>query len=99
MEIIFAAVIAAGIGTLIRYLVPGRDTHGLMLLTTVAAAATLIVWVGLLWLGFTFDGGWIWVISIAAGTIAPLVLALVLPGRRAVADEQLFQRLASPSAP
>lgn len=98
MEIIFAAVIAAGIGTLIRYLVPGRETHGLLLLTAVAASVTLIVWVGLLWLGFTFDGGWIWVISIAAGTIAPLALSLVLPGRRAAADEELFERLASPSS-
>lgn len=98
MELIFVTVIAASIGGLVRYLLPGRDAYGILLLPAVAAATTAAVWVALVWLGLTFDGGWIWVISIAAGTIVPIVLALVLPGRRRAADDAMFARLSSPKA-
>ena len=98
MELLFVTVIGAAISLGVRYVVPGRQWHGLLLVPMVGAAATAAIWVICVWLGLTFDGGWIWVISIAAGTIAPLALSLVLPGRRAAADEELFERLASPSS-
>jgi hypothetical protein len=51
------------------------------------------VWVGLTWLGWKFDGGWIWFVSLAAGGVAALILALSIPRTRKHHDENLLQQL------
>lgn len=86
-------LIAAGLGFIAHYTLPGRDTRGSLLLGSVSAGVAAIIWVSLLWLGFTFDGGWIWLISLVAGGVAALVLALVLPRRRHAADRALLTKL------
>ncbi|WP_166874214.1 hypothetical protein [Salinibacterium sp. ZJ450] len=83
------AVIVAALGLGIRYLVPGHETYGVLLLPAIATAVGMIVWVVLLWTGFTFDGGWIWVWSILASVLASVAVALVLPRRRKADDAQL----------
>ena len=45
------------------------------------------------WLGLTFDGGWIWVVSLIAGPAAAVAAAIALPPVRARADEQLLHEL------
>jgi uncharacterized membrane protein YeaQ/YmgE (transglycosylase-associated protein family) len=91
MEILFAIVIAAAIGYIARYVVPGRQTYGTLITPAVGAVVTGAVWAVLVWLGFTFDGGWIWTISLVAGAIAVLLVAGLLPGARKRSDEALFQ--------
>ena len=86
-------LIAAGLGFIAHYTLPGRDTRGALLLGSVSAGVAAVIWVSLLWLGFTFDGGWIWLISLVAGGVAALVLALVLPRRRHAADRALLTKL------
>ena len=99
MELFFVTVIGACIGVIVRYVLPERSTYGLLLLPAVAAAATAITWVGLLWAAnLTFDGTWIWVAALTAAVVAPVAMALWLPGKRATEDEQLFQRLSSGKA-
>lgn len=99
MELFFVTVIGACIGVIVRYVLPERSTYGLLLLPAVAAAATAITWVGLLWAAnLTFDGTWIWVAALTAAIVAPVAMALWLPGRRATQDEQLFERVASGKA-
>ncbi len=98
MELLFVTVIAAGIGLIVRYTLPERHSHGLLLIPAVATVATAIVWVALLWAGLTFDGTWIWVASLGAAVIASLVAALLLPRRRAEADAALFAQLSSAKA-
>ncbi len=93
MELVYVTVIAALIGAGLRYLLPGRRAYGLLLLPAVAAAVTATVWVGLVWLGLTFDGGWIWAISLASGIVAALLSALLLVRYRATADQRLLHRL------
>lgn len=93
MELLYVTVIGAGIGFLIRYTMAGRQHHGALLLPALAAATTAAVWVLLLWLGFTFDGGWIWVISLTAATIVSLAVAVLLPRKRLEHDEHLLHRL------
>lgn len=93
MELLFVIVIAAGIGGIIRYLLPGRDAHGVLLLPALSAAVAAIVWVALLWAGLTFDGGWIWVASLVAGGLAAVAAGLALPRRRNAADQELLVRL------
>ena len=98
MELLFVTVIGASLSLGVRYLVPGRQTHGALLVPAVGAAATAAVWAICVWLGLTFDGGWIWVVALVLGPLASLAVALVLPKRRETADEQLLARLMKPSA-
>lgn len=96
MELLFVTVIGAALGLGVRYGVAGRETHGLLLIPAIAAAATAATWVLLLWLGFTFDGGWIWVFSLVIGPAVALAFALLLPPRRRAADDELLARLMAP---
>jgi cyanate permease len=93
MELLFVTLISFIIGLGVRYALPGRDEYGVALLPAIAAALTAIVWVGLTWLGWKFDGGWIWVVSLAAGTVISLVLALIVPRFRRNNDDAMLQQL------
>lgn len=93
MELLFVIVIATAIGGIVRYTVPGRASHGMLLLPAVGAAVAAIVWASLLWSGFTFDGGWIWTITLLAVIVATIGLAVVLPRRRAAAEARLRDEL------
>jgi hypothetical protein len=86
MELVYVTVVGAGIGVLLRYLLPGRTTYGVALLPAVGAAVTAAIWVGMVWLGFTFDGGWIWVASLAGATVASMLVALLVSKRRLASD-------------
>jgi quaternary ammonium compound-resistance protein SugE len=93
MELLFVTLIAFCIGLGARYALPGRGAYGLALVPAIAAAVTAIVWVGLTWLGWKFDGGWIWVVSLAAAAVVSLVLTLVIPRIRTAKDETKLQQL------
>ena len=86
MELVYVTVIGAGIGVLLRYVLPGRETYGIALLPAVAAAVTAAVWVGLIWLGWTADGGWIWVASLGGAVVASLLVAVLVSRRRSASD-------------
>jgi len=98
MELLFVTVIGAGLGMIARYVFPQRRTYGALLVPAIAAAATAVVWVVLLWIGLTFDGTWIWVISLAAALVASIVSVLVIPRRRDTADARLLAELSRPAA-
>lgn len=93
MELLFVTIIAAGIGAILNYAIPGRESYGSALLPAVAAAVSSTVWAGLTWLGWTFDGTWIWVAALVAGGAAALIVALVLPRSRKAADARLLHEL------
>ena len=94
MELLFVAVGGALLGLAARYVVPGdRHSYGVLLTPAIGAAVTSAVWVALLWAGLTFDGGWIWLISLLVGTVAALVVPFVLPARRRAADQALLVEL------
>jgi hypothetical protein len=86
VELIYVTVLGAGIGLLLRYVLPGRGAYGILLLPALGAAVTAAVWVALLWIGWTFDGGWIWVVSLATAALAATTVALVVSRVRADAD-------------
>lgn len=93
MELLFVVVISVGIGAVMRYVLPQRNTYGILLLPAVAGVVTAVVWVALLWAGLTFDGTWIWVASLLAGFGAALATALVLPRRRNAHDRRRVAEL------
>lgn len=95
MELVYVTVIGAAIGLLARYLLPGRRAYGLLLLPAAAAAVTATVWVALVWAGWRFDGGWIWVVSLAAAAVASVLIPLLLPRARERHDAQLLHHLSA----
>jgi hypothetical protein len=93
MELLFATLIGIVIGLAVGYFLPGRDTYGFLLIPAVSGSVTAAVWVALVWLGWTFDGGWIWIVSLVAGGLAALALSLFLPKRRRAEDEHMLRTL------
>jgi uncharacterized membrane protein YeaQ/YmgE (transglycosylase-associated protein family) len=88
MEIVYAVVVGAGAALLLRYLLPGRDTYGVVLLPALGAAVTAAVWAGMSWLGFDFDGnwGWLWLASVGGAIVVALVVGLIVGTRRQRSD-------------
>jgi uncharacterized membrane protein YeaQ/YmgE (transglycosylase-associated protein family) len=95
MELAYVTVIGAAIGALARYLLPGRKAYGMFLLPAIAAAVTAAVWAGLVWLGWTFDGGWIWVVSLASAVAASIASAILIVRYRKNADQRLLHQLSA----
>jgi hypothetical protein len=93
VEIVFVTVIGAGLGGLIRYLVPGRRTYGLALLPAVGGAGAALIWAVLVWFGWPFDGGWIWTVTILACIALCLAVAVALPRARDAADARALHEL------
>jgi hypothetical protein len=95
MELVYVTVIGAAIGLLGRYVLPGRRTYGILLLPAAAAAVTAAVWVILVWAGWRFDGGWIWVVSLGAAVLVSVLVPLLLPRSRDRHDARLLHQLSA----
>lgn len=80
-----------GIG--VYFLVPRRESYGAAMLPAASGAITAVVWAGLTWASWKFDGTWIWVVSLAAGCVGSAAAGLLLARRREAADDRLFQTL------
>jgi hypothetical protein len=52
-----------------------------------------VVWVALTWARMRWDGGWIWVATIAACLLTVLASAVLLTRARRREDEALFERI------
>lgn len=96
MELLFVVLGGALIGIVPRYLLPGRDRYGFAVLPAIGAGVAAIVWAALTWLGWTFDGGWIWWVSLIAAGLVAFAAPLVIAPRRKHHDAALFERLSKP---
>ena len=93
MELLFATLGGAILGLGLRYVLPGRDTYGVLLIPAVGAVAAAVVWAGLTWLGWKFNGGWIWVVTLVAAAIVAAVVGLLVGRNRKRADVELLGKL------
>ncbi len=86
MELLFIILfgIAAGIG--VHYALPWRGTHGVALTPAIAGVVAAVVWVGLTWLGWAWDGGWIWVVTLVVSTVVAAIADLFLGRARKTSD-------------
>lgn len=96
MELLFVCIAAAAIGAIARYLLPGRETHGVLLLPAIATVVAAGVWGTLTWIGMPFDGGWIWFVTLVLCALAALGAGILLPRRRREADTRLLATLSRP---
>lgn len=94
MELLFVVLIGVLIGLAGRAVLPRHELTGVVLLPAVGGAAAAVVWVALTWARLRWDGGWIWVATIAVAVVAVVVTSVLLVRSRGRADESLFQRIA-----
>ncbi|KGJ81135.1 hypothetical protein GY21_01890 [Cryobacterium roopkundense] len=99
MELLFVALGGALLGLAARYLLPGRSTMGVVLIPALAMLVASAVWVALTWLGWKWDAGAIWWVSLGAAAAASVVAQLVLARRRTRADSTLLHALMKTGAP
>ena len=99
MELVLVVTAAALIGATVRYIVPGRDRHGMIALPALQVALASILFVAAMWLGLDPRSVWAWLIALVLSTAAHVAAALWLPGARDRADEQLLAELTDPAAP
>ena len=98
MELLFVVLIGLIAGLIGRVVVPNRGLLGGLLLPAIGGAAGAVVWVALTWARLRWDGGWIWVLTVAA-TLLSVAAAGILIGRsRVAADERRFEELAGQPA-
>jgi len=98
MELLFVVLGGAILGLAARYLLPRRHTYGSVLVPAIGAGVAAVVWVALTWLGWAWDGGWIWVVSLVVAGLAAAASAYLIGPRRERHDAALFERLARPAA-
>ena len=94
MELLFVALAGALLGLGARYALPHRHTHGSALIPAVGVSAACLLWVGLTWAGFAWDGGWIWWITLAGTAVLVTGVDLLLGRVRTAHDEKLLASLA-----
>lgn len=99
MELVLVFTFAALIGAAIRYMVPGRDRHGMIALPALQVGLATLLFVVAMWLGLEPRSVWTWVISLVGSTAAHIAVAIWLPKQRDAADEALLAELTDPKAP
>ncbi|MEO7122799.1 MAG: hypothetical protein ABI400_06715 [Lacisediminihabitans sp.] len=93
MELLFAILGGIVIAGGLRYVLPHRHSYGVLLLPALGGAVAAAVWAALTWAGWKFDGGWIWVASLALSAVAALIVAFFLGSLRNRADERMLDKL------
>jgi uncharacterized membrane protein YeaQ/YmgE (transglycosylase-associated protein family) len=99
VELLFVALGGAIVGLAARFLLPGRSTQGFVLVPAIGTAVASVVWVALTWLGWKWDGGWIWWVSLILATVASFAADLVLSRRRAHSDQRMLHSLTKTGTP
>jgi asparagine N-glycosylation enzyme membrane subunit Stt3 len=99
MELLFVTLGGVILGLGARYLLPGRERHGVVLVPAVGAAVAAVVWVALTWLGWEWDGGWIWAVTLVVTAIVVVVVDVLLGRLRTAHDAERLQGLLSGRIP
>jgi len=87
MELLFVLIAGAGVGAIARYALPGRQAYGVILLPAIGVGVAAVTWSILTWLGWPFDGGWIWVFTLALAVLGSVLVGWMLPRRRRESDK------------
>ncbi|TFC51255.1 hypothetical protein [Cryobacterium shii] len=93
MELLFIALGGAVLGLAARYALPGRHTHGSVLVPAIGTMIAAVVWVALTWLGLAWDQGWIWWVTLGVAALASVGADLVVTRSRTRGDERMLHTL------
>ena len=95
----FVALGGAILGLAARYALPRRLTHGSVLVPAVGTGVAALVWVVLTWLGWAWDGGWIWWVSLIVAGLAAVIVDIRLGKRREAADLAMLHTITKTGLP
>lgn len=87
------------LGLAARYALPGRSTHGSVLVPAIGTGVAALAWVSLTWLGLGWDSGWIWLLSFLLSATAAVLADVLLVRRRTRGDVLLLHTLVKAGAP
>jgi quaternary ammonium compound-resistance protein SugE len=93
VELLFVALGGAILGLGAHYALPWRLERGVLVAPAAGVVVACLVWLGLTVLGWAWDGGWIWVVSLVLSGIVATVVAVVTGRARATSDEHMLVRL------
>ncbi|WP_431280203.1 hypothetical protein [Leifsonia poae] len=93
MELLFVALGEAILGLAARYFLPGRHTHGSVLVPAIGVMVSSVLWVALTWAGLKWNGGWIWWITLVGTAVVVTVVDLLLGRIRTNSDDRLLANL------
>jgi hypothetical protein len=93
VELLFVALGGAIIGLGVHYAAPWRRERGVLLVPAGGVVTAAIVWLGLTVLGWAWDGGWIWAVTLVLSAVVASVLAVVVGRVRSNADDAMLVRL------
>jgi hypothetical protein len=94
VELLFIVLIGVLAGLVGRAVLPRRALLGMLLLPAIGGSAAAIVWVALTWASWRWDGGWIWVATIAAAVLSVAGAGMLIGRARAAEDDRRFAELA-----
>lgn len=97
MELLVVAVLGGFIGLLLRYLMPGREHSGILLLPAVGMMTSAVIWTLLFINGFTPDQGWIWTITLGGTFLVVLLIAQIVRTVRPDGDRKRLEKLLASS--
>jgi type II secretory pathway component PulM len=93
MELVLVITFAGLIAAAIRYMVPGRDRHGLGLMPSVGVIVGSLTFVIAVWAGLAPRSVWAWVISLGLTIMVTVWLGIWLPKKRDADDDAMFVRM------
>ncbi|MBC7441055.1 MAG: hypothetical protein H7311_00765 [Ramlibacter sp.] len=93
MELLFVALGGAVLGIVARYALPARQTHGSVLVPAIGTMVVAVVWVALTWLGWAWDQGWIWGVTLGAAALASVTADLLVSRSRTRGDGRMLHTL------
>ncbi|MBX3093394.1 MAG: hypothetical protein KF680_02460 [Cryobacterium sp.] len=96
MGLIYIVVLAAALGAITRYLLPGRSSYGLLLLPAISIVVSSIAWGAFTWAGIDQGTVWMWLVVLGAGALAAIGAALYLPRHRAALEATQLAELTDP---
>lgn len=87
------------LGLVARYSLPHRSTHGSVLVPAIGTAVAMVAWVVLTWLGWAWDGGWIWWVSLGAALVVAVAADIWLGRQRVEHDQRMLHTLMKKGVP
>ena len=93
MELLFIALGGAVLGLAARYALPGRMTHGAVLVPAIGTMVASVVWVALTWAGLAWNEGWIWWVTLGVTALASVAADMALVRTRTAGDERMLHTL------
>lgn len=96
MELVLIVTAAGLIGTALRYILPGRDRHGLALMPAAGVIIGSLLWALAIWVGLEAASPWPWLLSLGLTFVLVGALGIWLPRTRDAADQARLAELTKP---